>query len=170
MALVEIDYKETMAETAERLAAGGLLLTSQKEGGKANTMAIGWGTIGNIWARPVFIVLVRPSRFTFGLIESSGEFTVNVPTEEMNDTVMYCGSVSGRDHDKFAEKNLTPVPGESVSCPIIEECAINYECKVIHSNDLVNANLHPDIVGSAYPKGDFHRVYFGQILRVTRGG
>ena len=60
MALVEIDYKETMAETVERLAAGGVLLTSQKEGGKANTMAIGWGTIGNIWARPVFIVLVRP--------------------------------------------------------------------------------------------------------------
>ncbi len=170
MALAETDYKAVMAETIERVASGGVLLTSQREGGKPNAMAIGWGTIGSIWSRPVFIVLVRPSRFTFSLIEASGEFTVNVPPENMRDTVMYCGSISGRDHDKFAEKNLTPVPGKAVSCPIVKECLVNYECTVIHSNDLVNANLAPDIVSSAYPKGDFHRVYFGQILRVTRQG
>jgi len=170
MALIEIDYKEAMAQTAESLASGGILLTSQKAKGKPNSMAIGWGTIGSIWSRPVFIVLVRPSRYTFGLIESSGEFTVNVPPDELKDTVMYCGSVSGRDHDKFAEKNLTPLPGKAVACPIIKECVINYECKVIHSNDLVNANLDPEIVAAAYPKGDFHRVYFGQILRATRQG
>ncbi len=168
MALVEIDYREAMVETVRAMTSGGLLLVSQKEAGKPNAMAIGWGSIGSIWQRAVFLVLVRPSRYTFSLIEGTGEFTVNVPTAEMKDIVAYCGAVSGRGHDKFAEKELTVVPAGKVSCPVIKECAIHYECRVIHSNDLVNANLEPEIVKSAYPRGDFHRVYYGEILRVTR--
>jgi flavin reductase (DIM6/NTAB) family NADH-FMN oxidoreductase RutF len=129
-------------------------------------MTIGWGTIGIIWGKPIFVVLVRPSRYTHGLIEQMEDFTVNVPAADMADVVAFCGSASGRDHDKFAEKGLIAVPGRKVKSPIIDQCVIHYECKVVHKNDVLKDNLASEIISSAYPRGDFHTIYYGEILSV----
>ncbi len=134
--------------------------------GKPNVMTIGWGTIGLVWGRPVFIVFVRPSRYTYSRLEQVEEFTVNVPTEQMGKAAEYCGKVSGRDHDKFKQANLTIVPGKKVKVPVIDECFISYECRVLHTNDLIPERLSGVVKKEFYPKGDFHRVYFGQILTV----
>ena len=166
MAKVEANYTDYLKETNKMLGHGGLLLASQDAEGKPNAMTIGWGTVGIIWGKPIFVVLVRPSRYTYDLIEITGDFTVNVPTPEMADEVSYFGSVSGRDHDKFKEKGLTATPGKKVKSPIVEECAIHYECKVVHKNDVIPDELAPEIRAGAYPKGDFHRIYFGEILAV----
>ena len=163
MAKVDVEYTEYLNETLDILHDPGLLLVSADASGKPNTMAIGWGTLGIIWGRPIFVVLVRPSRFTFGLIEETNDFTVNVPYRNMGDIVEYCGTVSGRDHDKLAEKSLTATPGRKVKSPIIEECAIHYECKVVHKNKVIPAELTDKIVEQRYPGGDFHTVYFGEI-------
>jgi flavin reductase (DIM6/NTAB) family NADH-FMN oxidoreductase RutF len=112
----------------------------------------------------MFIALVRPSRYTYECIEATGDFTVNVGRRDLKDTVMYCGTASGRDVDKFKEKSLTAVAGTRIKSPTIKECIINYECKVVHWNDLIPANLTDEIKASAYPMNDFHRVYFGEIL------
>jgi flavin reductase (DIM6/NTAB) family NADH-FMN oxidoreductase RutF len=61
-------------------------------------MTIGWGLVGRLWREPVFMVAVRPSRHTFKLIEETDVFTVNVPSDGMDATIDYCGTVSGRDH------------------------------------------------------------------------
>jgi len=151
-------------ETVKRMMEGGLLLTSLDASGRPNTMAIGWGTVGEIWGKAMFIVLVRPSRYTYGRIEATGDFTVGVPTAEMKDIVNYCGSKSGREVDKFKEKGLTAADATAVKTPIIKECIINYECKVVHKNDVIPENLARDIAEGAYPTGDFHRVYFGEIM------
>lgn len=166
MAKVEVHYPEFFQETMNVMTNEGLLLASLDAVGKPNTMTIGWGTMGLIWGKPMFIVLVRPSRYTYGCLEATDDFTVNVPPKELAETVAFCGSVSGRDHDKFAERGLTAVPGKRVKSPIIEECVIHYECKVVHRNDVIPANLAPDIRAGAYPAGDFHRLYFGEILAV----
>ena len=78
----------------------------------------------------------------------------------------YCGTVSGRDADKFADKGLTPQPAKTIQTPIIEQAVIDYECKVVHKNDVIPDQLSPDIRRSAYGAGDYHRIYFGQILNV----
>jgi len=110
------------------------------------------------------MVLVRPSRHTYEFIERNGEFTVNVPTPGMREVVLFCGSVSGRDHDKFREKKLTPLPGRKVGCPVIGDCSVNFECRVFHKNDVVPITLFSDIPPEYYPEGDYHRVYFGEIV------
>ncbi len=166
MTKTPVDYTTYLAQTVKALADPGLLLAAEDAGSKPNAMAIGWATIGIIWGKPVFIVLVRPSRYTYQLIESAGGYSVNVPTPELSETVMYCGTVSGREHDKFQEKGLTALPATRVSAPLIQECPINYECKVVHKSDVVPAELAPEIRESAYPGGDYHRVYFGEILAV----
>ena len=142
----------------------GLLLVSVDPVGKPNTMTIGWGTVGIIWGKPIFTVLVRPSRYTHNCMESTGDFTVNVPSAKMSEIVAFCGSASGRDHDKFKEKGLIAVPGNAVKSPIIEQCLIHYECKVVHKNNVLKENLDGRIISSAYKSGDFHTIYHGEIL------
>ena len=91
-------------------------------------------------------------------------FTVNVPTKDLKVAVAFCGTVSGREYDKFAEKGLTAIDGEKVGVPSIEECVVHYECKVVHKNDVLREVLDGEIDASAYPAGDYHRLYYGEIL------
>ena len=48
--------------------------------------------------------------------------------------------------------------------PVIAECVVHYECRTLHRNDLVPETLAQAILDDAYPAGDFHRVYFGEIV------
>lgn len=163
---VEAGNFDYLNETLDVLAKPGLLLVSTDADGKPNAMTIGWGTVGIIWGKPIFVVLVRPSRYTHGLMEQTEDFTVNVPSADLRKAVAFCGSKSGRDCDKFAEQGLTAVPGKKVKSPIIDECVIHYECKVVHKNDVLKDKLADAIVSSAYPAGDFHTIYYGEILSV----
>jgi len=148
----------------KHLTASGLLLGSYDAAGKANLMTIGWGSVGSIWGLPMWVVLVRPSRYTYQCIEHTGCFTVNVPTGEMSSACAICGSDSGRDTDKFAETGLTAEKASSVLAPTVAECPIVYECQVVHSNDVLPAKLADEILTGAYTSGDYHRVYYGKIL------
>jgi flavin reductase (DIM6/NTAB) family NADH-FMN oxidoreductase RutF len=151
-------------ETIHVLNHEGLLLASTDGLGRFNVMTIGWGLIGTLWRRPFFLVAVRPSRYTHSLIEATGEFTVNVPAKDMEEILKFCGSVSGRDYDKFKEKQLTALPGKTVRAPIILECPINYECQVLYKVSIQREGLHEKIVQAIYPQGSYHTLYFGEIL------
>jgi flavin reductase (DIM6/NTAB) family NADH-FMN oxidoreductase RutF len=151
------------AETLRMLDDLGLLLVACGKNGKPNVMTIGWGFIGILWRMPVFLVAVRHSRFTHAVLEENGEFTVNVPTEDMEKIVQHCGEVSGRQHDKFSECELSPIDGRRVKVPVLAECKIHYECRVVHKLD-VNPDLIPDEWKSLYENRDYHTLYFGQIL------
>lgn len=157
-------YTYQFAETMRQLDGDGLLLAATKPNGESNVMTIGWGTIGVVWGRPVFTVLVRPSRHTHGFVEASGEFTVNVPTPEMSEFVLFCGTESGRDHDKFAEFDMAVTPGHDVTAVTVDACPLVYECRVVQKNDVAPAAFDPAIVSRYYGRGDFHRVYYGEIL------
>jgi flavin reductase (DIM6/NTAB) family NADH-FMN oxidoreductase RutF len=120
-------------------------------------MAIGWMTSGIVWGKPILCVFVRPSRYTYSRLEEVGEFTVNVLPPEFKEAVDYCGTVSGRTKDKFAETGLKPAPAQKVKEPIIEHV-------VVHKNDVQPQFLTKEIAESAYPQGNYHRVYFGEIV------
>jgi flavin reductase (DIM6/NTAB) family NADH-FMN oxidoreductase RutF len=108
--------------------------------------------------------MVRPSRYTYEFIEETGVFCVNVPSEAMSDWVMVCGTRSGRDLDKFGDYDMGTTPGEHVDAPVIDDCPMVYECRVVHTNDLVPATLDPQYDSQSYPEGDYHRFYYGEIL------
>jgi flavin reductase (DIM6/NTAB) family NADH-FMN oxidoreductase RutF len=168
MARNKVHYTHDLDKTLAALKKGGLFLASTKRSGESNVMTIGWGTVGTIWGKLSFIVLVRPSRYTYEFIEDSGEFTVNVPAPgaEMREWLSFCGTKSGRDVDKFTELGMAISPGQNVDSITIDKCPQVYECKVVHYNDVIPDNLAPDIVSGSYPRGDFHRIYFGEILGV----
>ena len=165
MAKIEVAYDRYLQEVLEAIGQG-LLLVSRDGKGKPNAMTIGWGTVGIVWSRPMFVVLVRRSRYTHQCIDTTGDFTVNVPYPQMAKDVQFCGTVSGRDYDKFTERGFTASDSATVDSPFIEECGLIYECKVVQYTDVVPDNFAPEIIDQFYGDGDFHRVYFGQILRV----
>lgn len=112
---------------------------------KPNIITVAWTGIVNS-EPPMTYVSVRKERFSHDLIQSSGEFVINLTTEDLAFATDFCGVRSGRDLDKFREMNLTPAPAEKVSCPVIKESPVNLECKVreVHeygSHDMFVADI-----------------------------
>lgn len=155
-----------ISETESILKANGLLLCSMGKDKKPNLMTIGWGLIGIMWRQPFFVVAVRFSRYTYKLLEESGEFTVCLPSEGMKKVLEFCGTRSGRDFDKFKELGLTPMKGSSVEAPFIAECPIHYECRVAYKVSIEPGGLDADLEKEVYPSGDYHTIYFGHIKGV----
>jgi flavin reductase (DIM6/NTAB) family NADH-FMN oxidoreductase RutF len=157
-------YTRHFGEVMNVLTSRGLLVGAYDAAGKPNLMTIGWGALGTVWGKPLWIVLVRPSRHTYKCIESHGCFTVNVPSAAMEEVCALCGSKSGREIDKFAACGLTAEKAAAVDAPAAAECPIVYECRVVHSGDVLERRLASEILRDAYAGGDFHRVYFGEIM------
>lgn len=160
-------YPGLAGETYQRMVNEGILVAAPDESGRLNPMTIGWGVWGLIWGKPIFQVLVRPSRRTYECVERAGDYTVNVLPESMNEVADYCGTVSGRDADKMADRDLSPLPSKYISSPGIAQANIVFECQVVHFNDIQKKTFPDDILSNYYPEGDFHRVYFGEIKLVS---
>jgi len=116
------------------------LITSAAEDGTPNIIVLGECFNISI-SKPVTVGLaIMPSRYSYELIEKSGEFGVNLPTADLVEAVDRCGSVSGRKvGDKFAYAGLTPYPATKIKAPLIAECPINLECKLL---DIIKAGDH----------------------------
>jgi flavin reductase (DIM6/NTAB) family NADH-FMN oxidoreductase RutF len=159
-----VNFEQMAGHTLERLQNGGALLTVRSNGA-VNTMTIGWGSLSVYWGRPVFIVPVRLSRHTHFLLEQAEEFTVTVPRgDELRRALGYCGSHSGRNVDKFAACGLTARPGRAVACPVVAEGWLHYECRIRGKVTLSAQALDPVIDRSVYEDGDYHTLYFGEIV------
>ena len=113
---------------------------------RPNLITIGW--TGTICTQPSMVsISVRPERYSHHLIQESGQFAINLPTEALVRSVDWCGVKSGRDVDKFAACGLHSAPGSVLTdCPILEESPVNLECKVtqvipLGSHDLFLAEV-----------------------------
>jgi flavin reductase (DIM6/NTAB) family NADH-FMN oxidoreductase RutF len=164
MAKVDIGVDEFASAALPALRGTGLLLVSASDRLGPNVMTIGWGLVGNLWGLPVFVVFVRPSRYTHRILEEAGDFTVNVPARGMEDAVSKCGTVSGRRTDKFKETGLEPAPSRRVRSPIVRQCIAHLECSVVYRSSIDESRVPEAVKPSAYPKGDYHDVYFGEVL------
>jgi len=122
------------------------LVTCRDAEGRDNVITLAW--IGVACSDPPTIGIgVRPSRYSRELIEHSGQFVVNIPSEAQLARTDFCGMVSGRDTDKWAVTGFTREPARKVQAPMIRECPVNLECVVKDCVDL----------GS-------HRLYLGEVV------
>ena len=97
--------------------------------GKPNIITVAWA--GTVCTNPPMLsISVRPERYSYHIIEKSGEFVVNLTTEDLVRATDFCGVRSGRDIDKFKEMHLTEQPSAVVAAPGIAESPVNIECKV----------------------------------------
>ncbi len=117
------------------------LVTSVREDGRPNIITL--GEVFNISiAKPVILgIAIAKPRYSHELISATREYVVNLPTSAMVETVDRCGSVSGRDVDKFTEFGLTPVAADKVRPPLIAECPISVECRVLDIQEIGDHDL-----------------------------
>lgn len=85
---------------------------------------------------PMLAISIRPSRYSHDLIMETGEFVVNIPGQEMEDILDYVGVTTGREEDKWKVRGLTPIPAKSVTPPLIKECPVNIECRLVRTIQL----------------------------------
>ena len=91
-----MEYFDNFGKFCKARGTNGAFLIVSDGGQRTNIMTIGWAQIGFIWGKPVMTVLVRPSRYTHGLLEKAGYFTVCVPPEgKLRKELAFCGSKSG---------------------------------------------------------------------------
>lgn len=161
--MVNVDYTELSKEMLTQLEKG--IFMTVKNGDKINTMTIGWGSLGFMWGKPVFTALVRYSRHTYDMLKNTDEYTISVPLKkDLKKELMFCGTKSGRDFDKIKECGLVLLDGQKVDTPIIGDCELHFECKVVYKQDMVNGDLDEEIKTSKYENGDYHVMYFGEIV------
>ncbi len=157
---------DTMAQAsallAEQLPKGIFLCVG---GGTPNVMTIAWGGWAFYWGKQVFVAPVRPQRFTYDLLAKERAFTVCVPHPgQMTREVAQAGTLSGRDGDKFQAIGLATVPAREIAAPVIRGSALVLECRVLAENAFTKAGTHPSIADGIYATGDFHTLFYGEIV------
>lgn len=134
--------------------------------GDFNTMTIGWGAIGTMWSRPFAFVAVRHSRYTYQFTQKYDTFTLCAFPEEHRQALRLLGSRSGRDGDKIAASGLTPEAASVVAAPSFAEAELVIECQKMYADDLNPVHFVDQSIYKLYPKHDYHRIYYGEILAV----
>jgi len=81
----------------------------------------------------VYQIMIHPARYSHRLLMENPEFVINIPAADIVEKSLLCGIRSGRNTDKFKETGLTPVPAKFVKPPLIDECPLNIECKVVET-------------------------------------
>ena len=106
-----------------------VMISCADEEGRSNIMTAAWA--GTICSDPVMVsVSIRPERYSHDVIARTGEFVINLTTEDLTFAADFCGVRSGRDVDKFEYLHLTKLPSRKVKAPSIGESPVCLECLV----------------------------------------
>ncbi len=140
-----------------------------------NLLTVSW--MGTVCSNPpMCYISIRKERHSYNLIKESGEFVINLTNEDMAYATDWCGVKSGKDFNKFAEMKLTPVKGEMVNAPIVNESPLSIECKVkeiipLGSHDMFIADVVNVQADSQYinPKTDTFNLGAAKLIAYSHG-
>ncbi len=129
-----------VSEVRRFLEPGPIVLVSAAWKGRTNIMTLGWHMVMEF--QPSLVgCIISNANHSFQMIRNSRECVINLPTVDLAATVVRIGNSSGRDIDKFAAFDLTPVAGNEVSAPLIDECYANFECRLSDTSLIRRYNM-----------------------------
>jgi flavin reductase (DIM6/NTAB) family NADH-FMN oxidoreductase RutF len=116
------------------------VLVSVGDEAEANIITLSWAA--NVCSKPPRMAIgVRPERYSYALLQRTGDFVINIPSAEHLNAVVLCGTQSGKTIDKFKATGFTPQPSTKINSPLIEECPLNIECKTWNVFELGSHHL-----------------------------
>lgn len=148
---------EIPLEKANRIInSGEVILVTSADDRDRNIITLAWH-MPLSHNPPLMAICVTKKRFSYGLIKKSQEFAVNIPTIALLEQVIYCGTHSGGDVDKFKEAKLTPEKANKLKyAPLIKECIGHMECRVNFEKEAGDhVIIAADIVYASAEKGLF---------------
>ncbi len=158
----EINLKKLSLEPFSLIGDSWMLITSGNMQ-DYNMMTASWGGLGVLWNKPVAICFIRPQRYTFEFVERNDYFSLSFYNEKYRDALTLCGTKTGRDVNKTAATNFTPVFDEPA--PYFEEADLVFVCQKIHSQFLDPGCFIDKSVEKNYNNGDYHKMYVGKIIK-----
>jgi len=122
--------KFPLSEVYRLLEPGPVVLLTTIRSGRANVMPMSWHLMME-FTPPLVGFVVSNGNYSFATLKQTKECVINIPTVELAKTVVACGNTSGSNVNKFEKFGLTPVAAKFVKSPIIAECYVSLECKVV---------------------------------------
>jgi flavin reductase (DIM6/NTAB) family NADH-FMN oxidoreductase RutF len=117
------------------LEPGPVVLVSTAHAGARDVMTMGWHMVME-FSPSLLACVISSANHSFDLARASGQCVINLPTEELLDTVVRIGNCSGTEVDKFDAFGLTAQPATQVDAPLIAQCYASFECR-LHDDALV---------------------------------
>lgn len=150
------------------------MLITAEYGGRVNTMTASWGCFGILWNRPICACFIRPGRFTHELVNRSEFFSFSFLPEVYRNALRICGTVSGRDTDKFALSGLTvdyfidndDKKSYPQGVPYISQAETVIICRKIYADVIRPDSFLCDRIPLNYPNLDYHSVFVSEICEV----
>lgn len=109
-----------------------VLVSCRGADGKNNALAVAY-CCNCSFDPPMVMVGIVPSRHSYKMVKETGCFVVNLVSESLKEAFDYLGSHSGLDEDKLAKMRVRIGDGVKVNAPILLECPVNIECRVVDS-------------------------------------
>lgn len=109
-----------------------VIVSCRDKNGRDNGLVVGYA--GNCsYDPPMVIVGIREPRFSHHMVKETGVLVVNLASKANKEIYDYLGKASGRNEDKFKKMNIKTRTGDIVNAPLILDCPVNIECKVVNS-------------------------------------
>ena len=130
-----------------------------------NTMTASWGMFGGLWRKNVVQIFIRPQRFTKTFIDSYDSVTLSFLPERYREALKICGTISGRDTDKWKKAGISPHPINGTVA--VAEAELVIVGKKLYSQ-FFEPKLFVDktIDADCYPDKDYHEAYIYEVYRV----
>lgn len=166
MAFQEISIDSLEFNPFHKIQKEWMLITAGDEK-KSNTMTASWGGLGIMWGKNIATAYIRPQRYTKEFVDANEDFTLSFLPEEYRKALSVCGSVSGRDGDKWSASGLHPYYVDGTTA--VEEANLIFVCKKQYHQE-----MKPECFDEKendtkwYPEKDYHTMYMGEIVKVLR--
>ena len=144
-----------------------MLVTATDKEGNANPMTASWGGMGVLWNRPVCFIFIRPQRYTHTFALQGDRMTLSFFDEEYRPALRTCGTLSGRDADKAALCNLTPLR-DAAGAVYYAEAKTVLSVRTLYRGSLEKCGFLEASLLSNYPAEDFHTVFVAEVTEVRQ--
>lgn len=134
-----------------------------------NAMTISWGTIGELWNKPVVIVYVSSSRASKRMMDRASTFTISAFPESFRnrESLAYIGSHSFDDEPEKIKNSGLTLEKTPEGALTYKQASLVLQCKKIYSDDF-KKNLMPSEIVKIYDNLGLHTFYIGEIISVWK--
>ncbi len=157
-----IDYRTLDINPIVSIGEDWMLITAGNDK-SYNTMTASWGHLGYLWGKPTSVIYIRPQRYTKQFADREDVYTLCFFPKEYRNALAYLGSHSGRDGDKVAAANLTPVHENGYT--YFAEAELVFVCRKLYRAPILSEGFtDPSVDADCYPAKDYHDMYIGEII------
>ncbi len=167
--MIRVNDKELNLNIFTKFKDDWALLTAGDFNNK-NSMTVSWGFMGTLWGKNVICVFVRPTRYTYHLMEENERFTLSFMPKKYKKEMTFMGTKSGLDIDKYKETGLIPVYDNDSFVSYIKDADIVFKCRTLYSDLFKKENFKDIDLFKHYKEDmtDLHKFYIAEVTSILR--